>query len=331
MAEGTYMNGLKIASLVGILSSSFLISSCGNDGASVASDVDIHGTIAARVDATFTAGHTEKLTLVPTRRSRSVPMETPTGIPVNTSTPIPTDTPVPITFTNENWNLALADSDSYIGSRVDLLGRVFTEPETDSGIVSFQIFTDPENSEGNTVIAIRERIKVKKDDYVHIIGSILNEFKGSNAFGGSIIAPLVMAEKVDVVSREQVVAPALKIVEVNHPITQHKLTILLQKIEIAANETRVHVKVQNQAVDNARVYDNDAKLVQGSKQLDARYVSNSDYPDLPSEILTGIEAETVLVFDAIQPSGTLRLVWDGPHTENYRLDFAPYSWTVRVE
>ena len=48
-------------------------------------------------------------------------------------------------------------------------------------------------------------------------------------------------------------------------------------------------------------------------------------------MLPGVEAETVIVFDAIQSTGTVKFIWDGPHTQNYSLDFKPYTWDISLK
>jgi hypothetical protein len=68
--------------------------------------------------------------------------------------------------------------------------------------------------------------------------------------------------------------------------------------------------------------------VQGSRQLEPKYSFDTNYPDLPSDLLPGVEAETVVLFDAVSPSEPLRAVWDGAHLSNFRLTFQPYQWSL---
>jgi hypothetical protein len=55
---------------------------------------------------------------------------------------------------------------------------------------------------------------------------------------------------------------------------------------------------------------------------------DSGYPQLPSDMLPGVEASTVLVFDAVDSAQAVRFVWDGPHTSDYSTKFLPYQWTA---
>jgi hypothetical protein len=57
-------------------------------------------------------------------------------------------------------------------------------------------------------------------------------------------------------------------------------------------------------------------------------VFDSNYPDMPGDLLAGVEADAVIMFDALSPSETVRFIWDGPQLSNFRLTFRPYEWTV---
>lgn len=240
-----------------------------------------------------------------------------------------TPTPKPaISFTNENWGLALADPAKYKGSRVVLVGKAFTEPEISQDLVCFQMYTDPENSEGNTAVcASANVVTVASKDYIKIEGTLVDKFEGTNLFGAKVTIPLVAASKLDKVTRSEVVAPALVVVEPNSAQTQHGLTITLNRVEIAKTETRVWVTVSNAAVNKASAYDFGALLVQGNRQFETKYAFDTGLPELPGTVLPGVEASGVILFEAIDPApGQARLVWDGPRTEDYSLDFADWVW-----
>ena len=163
---------------------------------------------------------------------------------------------------------------------------------------------------------------------MRVEGRVFDMFDGRNAFGAPLRVPRVQATKVDVVSREDVVAPAIQRYEVNRPIGQHGLVIELKRVEVAERETRVYIRVRNESTEKASVYSHGAKLVQGSRQLEAKIVFDAGYPSLPSDLLPGVEAETVIMFDAVNPNEPLRFVWDGPRLGSFQLKFSPYQWSV---
>jgi hypothetical protein len=97
---------------------------------------------------------------------------------------------------------------------------------------------------------------------------------------------------------------------------------------VADSETRVYVTATNKSPSKAYLSTYGAKLVQGTRQYEPDYFNDAGLAELPDDILPGIEAEGVIVFDPTDPGTPLRLVWEGPHLDNYRLDFVPYVWDV---
>lgn len=251
-----------------------------------------------------------------------------------TSPPSPTKPMLPssaIRFTNENWGLALTDANNYQGAPVSLYGKIFLEPQVSADSVAFQMYTNNDATSGNTIVIAPATLKVKQGDYVRIEGKVYDMFEGTNAFGAILRVPRIVATKIDIVSREQVVAPTLKTISVNKAVNQHGLVITLERVELAAQETRFYVKVENQSTEKASVYTFNTAIVQGTKQLKEKILFDSGYPDLPSDMLPGIKAETVVVFEAVQPSGSLKFIWDGPRLQDYNLDFKPYQWDVAIK
>lgn len=88
-------------------------------------------------------------------------------------------------FTNADWDEVLSDPGSYAGSRADITGQVFVRPETDGDRLAFQINTDPQNYDGNTVVlwADASGFELAEDDFVRVQGVVGDEFEGENAFG----------------------------------------------------------------------------------------------------------------------------------------------------
>ncbi len=265
----------------------------------------------------------------------------PTAIQKSTSGSPPTWTPLPAIapsaqssstkFTNDNWGLALTGANSYKGASVLVYGKIFLDPQVSSDNIAFQMYTNSDATSGNTIVVGPSTLRVKQGDYVRVEGKIYDMFEGTNAFGATLSVPRIAATKVDIVSREQVVAPATKTIAITKAINQSGLVITLERVELANQETRFYVKVENQSTEKASVYTFDAALLQGTKQLKTKMIFDSGYPDLPSDMLPGVEAETVLVFDAVQPSGSLKFIWDGPRLQNYSLNFKPYQWDVSLK
>lgn len=231
-------------------------------------------------------------------------------------------------LTNANWNLALSDANSYKGASVSLVGRVFLNPEVSSNYVAFQMYTTKDASDGNTLIIGPAGITVNKNNYVRVDGTLSDMFEGQNALGAKLQAPRVRASKVDVISREAAIAPAIKAYTGDAPVAQHDMTITLDRVELAERETRLYMTVNNDSQLSATVYANEMKLVQGSKQFEPSSAYDTGYPGLPTTLLPGVHASTVILFGAVAPEQPFKVVWDGPHLSDYRVKFTPYQWSV---
>jgi len=190
------------------------------------------------------------------------------------------------------------------------------------------MYTDPVGSNGNTIVATNPSISLKNGDYVRVTGKLLKAYDGTNAFGGKVSAPVVLATDVAVVTREAVVAPAIQTYKPNKAIDQHGLVLTLTQVQLAKQETRIYITAKNGSTQNATVYASSIKIVQGSRQLEEKSVYDSGYPTIPSTLLAGVEASAVVIFDALDVSQPLRIVLDGANLSDYSLTFVPYTWTV---
>lgn len=91
------------------------------------------------------------------------------------------------------------------------IGKVFITPEKDDDGVYLQVYADPQNSEHNTIVAFEDPdFEVNDGDYVKIDGIVKDEFKGENMLGGSVIAPLITAKSIEVISYVDAVAPTIE-------------------------------------------------------------------------------------------------------------------------
>lgn len=233
----------------------------------------------------------------------------------------------------EDYEKLYSDPKSYKGYEVELTGQIFNEPEKDEDGTYLQLWGDPENAEKNTIVAINNpNLEVKTNDYVKIKGVVDDQFEGENAFGGTILAPMILAESVEVVDYITAIAPTVKEIKVDKEINQHNVVVTLQKIELAENQTRVYVKVNNNTQDNASFYSSSTKLIVGSKQLEEEYMDpeTTGLQSVQSELLPEIETEGVIVYPAIDPNEKTIKLNAEVYTDNYELDFQPYVFDVTI-
>lgn len=231
----------------------------------------------------------------------------------------------------EDYDKLYTDPKKYKGYEVELTGQIFTEPEKDDDGTYFQMWGDPKNIEKNTLVGINDpKLDVKSGQYVKIKGVVKDEFEGENAFGATIIAPVILAESIEVVDYITAVAPTIKEIKVDQEINQHNFIITLQKIELAESQTRVYIKVQNMTDDNASFYSGSTKLVVGNKQFEEEYMDSetTGLPEPQSDLLPNIETEGVIIYPAIDPNEESLKLYAETYSDNYDLDFVPYVFDV---
>ena len=151
----------------------------------------------------------------------------------------------------DEFNLVYSNPKEYKGRKVEFYGKIFIEPEKDAEGTYLQMYTLNQGSDGNTVVAIQDpNLDVSNGDIVYVKGVVGDVFEGTNAFGATIVAPQILANSIEKSDYATAFSPALKVIEVNQEINQHGYSMTLERIELAASETRVYLKIKNDSSDN---------------------------------------------------------------------------------
>ncbi|WP_026691478.1 hypothetical protein [Alteribacter aurantiacus] len=231
-------------------------------------------------------------------------------------------------LSEQELRFMFSDVKSYMGRDVHFTGRVFSV-EKDADGVYLQVWQDPDALNNNTIIGYTDStLDVKEDDYVEVLGTIADEFEGENAFGGVVTAPVIRAEEINVLTYKEAIAPTVLEVEINEEISQHGYIVKVQKIEFAANETRVYVEVENDSNEKINVWIYDTKLIQGSRQFDVEYNYDADYPEIQSTINPGIQSEGIFTFAPLDhEGGELTFVIEGS-SDDWEVEIQPFTFEI---
>lgn len=227
------------------------------------------------------------------------------------------------TFTSENYPELVSDPEAHEGASIDVTGQIFTAPEIVEGDTAFQMYADPENLEWNTAVLTRgSDTGFEVDDYVHVVGTVGGQMEGENAMGGTVTAVLVEAEEAEVVSGVEAVDPTQQTAEVGRTLTDQGFSVKLKKIEFGEETTRVYVSVYNGTDTGASFYEYDAKIIQGSRQLDQETTFDYEVKAPQSELQPGVRTDGVITFGKVDPSQPFdtRLEWS---SDNYDVTTRP--------
>lgn len=247
----------------------------------------------------------------------------------STTKPTPTSKVAPY-ISEEDIPLIYTNTKKYIDMRIKITGRVFTEPETDDGLIAFQMWQDPENSNNNTFIVYGGSEKVKSDDYISVDGYITREVSGTNAFGGTVTAPLIVADTLEVLSYVEVMSPAEKTLEIDEAQEQCGHEIVLEKIEFAKKETRVYLTVNNNGKSNFSVYSYGMKLIQNKQQYEEQGNWEADYSEVQTDLYPDTTTSGIICFPAISQTDDFTLYIDGS-SDDWEEDIKEYKFEVKAQ
>ncbi len=234
-------------------------------------------------------------------------------------------------LTQDETKAMYSDINKYKGKYVELVGKVFTEPNFDDKGVSFQMWADPEKAERNTVVGFENpQLELHKDDYVKVTGKIEKKFKGKNGFGATVEAPQIKAENVEVLSYQDAVAPTTKEVSPSvKTLEQYGYQVTVDKVELSDKETRVYVKVVNNGAASFDLYSVSALLIQNGTQYKEEGNYEADYPEVQTDLLPGLTTEGIFVFPKIE-AADFKIVLDGM-SDDYNEKIEDFIFDVPVQ
>ena len=136
-------------------------------------------------------------------------------------------------------------------------------------MVAFQMWADPVKVDWNTVVRTdEEALGLRTDSYVRVVrGTVLGSTEGENAFGGTVSAVEVEADKVErveAVDAIDAIDPTIKTVEVGQTRGSEGFSVSLQKFEFGPRHTRAYVTVRNDGDKAAKLDFYGSKITQGT-------------------------------------------------------------------
>jgi hypothetical protein len=227
----------------------------------------------------------------------------------------------------EEFSTIYDASTPFKGSSVDLYGQVFYLEKTTEG-VALQVNVNMGNRQDH-IIAYHfdPNSDIKENEFVHIQGVIGDVYEGENAMGGTLSYPTISTYKVEKSSYAEVFSPAVKSIEVNQKQSQHGLNVEIKKIELAENETRVYFKISNESNTNMSFYSFNTKLIQGTTQFDEERNYEAGYPEVQSDLSSGVETEGIVTFKSIGKDEGFKITCEG-NSDDYSKDFELFTFDI---
>ena len=138
--------------------------------------------------------------------------------------------------------------------------------------------------------------------------------------------PYIIAKELTVSNYLEAVTPTKKEVKVDSTKTQYDISITIQKIEFADEETRVYLKVVNGSKYEFSLNTYSAALTQSGKQYQTTYSRNE--VSISSTILPGGSSEGIIIYPKVEQSN-FSLNFKG-YSSNYDIDLDNFVFDISV-
>lgn len=222
----------------------------------------------------------------------------------------------------------------YKGKYVAMHGKIFQKLYLD-GVLYYDTWFDIKNYKQEFIIKVTGDDLANTDDYIKIDGKIItpSTFLYPNLPSRPNIL-LVEADKIETESYIDAVVPTLSsIVPPDAHMEQKGISIKVDKVEFAKDETRVYVTITNNSGFKYNFFEYASKILQKGRQIELDPGISSyegKYPRISSEILDKITNSGILVFPPIDSSMDFELYCYGM-IEQYDFDIEPFQIEIKVE
>ena len=220
----------------------------------------------------------------------------------------------------------------YKNREISIGGIVLAGTQYDGDTPYIQVGTDLENSEKILLVTCKDiSCDFSAGEYVQISGRVSNVVEGENAFGAMVTMPSVIADSVVQSTYIDVFSPTLLGLGgySQTPAVQNGYYVAIDRVEFAANETRIYMIVQNQGTNNFTLDIYTARIVQNGKQYEPTTNLLADYPQIQGNIAVGVTTDGVITFPAIEHED-FRLEVSG-YSDNWIETLQPFGFNVGVE
>ena len=111
-------------------------------------------------------------------------------------------------------------------------------------------------------------------------------------------------------------------------LSDQGFSITLQMIEFGEKDTRAYVSAYNGTDNVASFYDFDAKIIQGTRQLDADTPFDYDVKEVQEDLSPGVRTDGVMVFGKADPSQPMQVHFEWS-SDNYNINSHPIVFEVK--
>ena len=234
------------------------------------------------------------------------------------------------TLTNSDWLVAHGDAAEIVGREVELRGWVFDVtdiPESDEAV--FAAWVDFDNDDLPTVFVIRGAPpELARDAFVAVRGAVEDAVPHTYPDGHEALVPRVRVTALTISDRLGI-RPAVWAIDVNQPLVQFDIRVTLERIEFAAEETRLLFVVENRRDETISAIGTGVRVRRGDAEYRAVFPTGHGVPPPGGRVEVGGVERGWFQFPPLERAGPpLIITWDGARAESLLQRFRPWQWVV---
>jgi hypothetical protein len=207
---------------------------------------------------------------------------------------------------NSGWAEVVSNPDAFRGATATLVGRVFSvQNSADGRYRAIHVWADARKSREETTIIATRGFPILSDDYVRVRGVLAGTLRLGNTFGVGVRGPVVVASRLVRVTAVAAASPTRQRLH-GKPYTVFDVTLTPYRVDLADDETRVFLRIQNPTGFTLHYVAEDSYVLSDGVRGNPK--SNLGYPRLPADIGPETTVEGVTTFQPVSPTTTFKFV-----------------------
>ncbi len=246
--------------------------------------------------------------------------------PVDPATP----TAVQSLLTNSDWIVAHPDAAEIVGRQVELRGWVFQVADLPDGDeTTFLVWVDFDNDDLPTAFVIQGAPpELEAGAFVVVRGVVEGDETHTYPDGREAQVPRVRVTALTITDRLGI-RPAVWSVDVGQTLTQLDIRVTLERIEFAAEETRLLFVVENQSDETISAIGTGVLVQRGDAEYQAMFPTGHGVPPPRGRVEAGAVERGWFQFPPLDRIGPpLVIMWDGARPDSPVQRFRPWQWVV---
>jgi hypothetical protein len=208
--------------------------------------------------------------------------------------------------TNSDWPAVVSNPDAFRGATATLVGRVFSVSNSADGRYrAIHVWANSRKSREETTIIATRGFPLLADDYVRVRGVLAGTLRQGNTFGVGVRGPVVVASRLARVTAIAAASPTRQRLH-GKPYTVFAVTLTPYRVDLAADETRVFLRIHNSTGFTLHYVAQDSYVLSDGVRGNPK--SNLGYPQLPPDIAPETTVDGVTTFQAVSPATIFKFV-----------------------